>query len=78
MEFKEGNACNFCPSLYCFPLISLPDMALEINSLPHWFVTFNLLTDIFTTQQIVGGSEHTLRAKLTFSQESHGRTLLNT
>ena len=23
-------------------------------------------------QQIVGGSEHTLRAKLTFSQESHG------
>lgn len=24
-------------------------------------------------QQIVGGSEHTLRAKLTFSQESHGR-----
>ena len=24
------------------------------------------------TLQIVGGSEHTLRAKLTFSQESHG------
>lgn len=23
-------------------------------------------------EQIVGGSEHTLRAKLTFSQESHG------
>ena len=23
-------------------------------------------------QQIVGGTEHTLRAKLTFSQESHG------
>ena len=24
------------------------------------------------SKQIVGGSEHTLRARLTFSQESHG------
>lgn len=31
------------------------------------------VTDNCDKQQIVGGSEHTLRAKLTFSQESHGR-----
>jgi hypothetical protein len=31
------------------------------------------ITDKCDKQQIVGGSEHTLRAKLTFSQESHGR-----
>jgi len=27
---------------------------------------------ITAKKQIVGGSEHTLRAKLTFAQESHG------
>ena len=30
------------------------------------------VTDMCDMQQIVGGSEHTLRAKLTFSPESHG------
>lgn len=30
------------------------------------------VTNACPTQQIVGGSEHTLRAKLTFSPESHG------
>jgi len=27
--------------------------------------------------QVVGGSEHTLRAKLTFTQELHGALLVN-
>ena len=30
------------------------------------------VTDMCDTQQIIGGSEHTLRAKLIFSQGSHG------
>lgn len=33
------------------------------------------LLNKFNFWQIVGGSEHTLRAKLTFSQETHGMHL---
>ena len=43
----------------------------------HQTSALNLLLLIAVIWQIVGGSEHTLRARLTFSQESHGKYVVH-
>ncbi|CAL9093167.1 unnamed protein product [Musa acuminata var. zebrina] len=64
-DFKEGaRRLEWCLKKAGFSSISFS----------FYFVCSHLVLQM-KVLQIVGGSEHTLRAKLTFSQESHGRNI---
>lgn len=52
--------------------------ALRVCNLMLFLLFLCFKVNNYHAQQIVGGSEHTLRAKLTFSQESHGMILFST
>ncbi|CAL9183835.1 unnamed protein product [Musa hybrid cultivar] len=71
-DFKEGaKRLEWCLKKAGFSSISF--------SFYYFFFYFLFVCSHLVLQmkvlQIVGGSEHTLRAKLTFSQESHGRNI---
>ncbi|CAL9762695.1 unnamed protein product [Musa acuminata subsp. burmannicoides] len=76
-DFKEGAK----RLEWCLKKAGFSSISFSFYCFFTFFVQiFNILLSISGSSwknvlQIVGGSEHTLRAKLTFSQESHGRNI---